>query len=127
MQMRRCCAVICTVLTVVLVAGCSSLTQLIATPTPLPQVLLIGTWQRTTPRSMGPFSVLLPDQIEFLQDGTWLVPGSGVLNGKYTILDQRRLKVEGFNIVYTPNFTVTSSGDLSLEDSGVTVQFTKSK
>ena len=127
MMIRKRTVVVCAMLSVMLITGCSSLSQLFATPTPTPQALLIGRWQRTTPRSLDPFSVLLPDKIEFLQDGTWLVPGTGVINGKYAVLEPHRLKLEGFSIVYTPNFTVTTSGNLWLEDGGVTVQYTRSK
>ncbi len=91
MWMRRRYTAVCAVLTVMLLIGCGGLSQLIATPT-TPQVL---------------------------QDGTLLVPGSGILNGKYAILDPRRLKIEGF--------TVTVAGDPALEESGVTVAFVKSR
>jgi hypothetical protein len=114
-------------LAALLTLGCNSVTELIATSTPTPQALLIGKWNRTSSRDVNAFSVLLPDQIEFLQDGTWLVPGSGVLNGKYTVLEPHRMKLEGFSIIYTPSFTVTMQGDLTIEDSGIAVEYSKLK
>ncbi len=106
--------------------GCQQIQNIITTPTPQPQVLIVGVWQRTTPRGLNAFSTLMPDQIEFLKDGTWLVPGSGILNGKYMVLDAKRLKLEGLNVVFIPNFTVSATS-LILQDGDTVVSYSKSQ
>ena len=122
-NIRRLIVITGAILVMAATAGCQQIQNIIATPTPTPQSLIIGVWQRTTARATSAFSIAMPDQVEFLPDGSWVVPGSGILNGKYAILDARRIKLEGFSLIFTPNFTITTGGALSFEDNGTIVAY----
>jgi hypothetical protein len=111
-----------------LLTGCAPLSALLATPTPVPtpRDLIVGKWERVTARKISPpFSAVMPDQIEFLKDGTWVVPGTAVVNGKYSFLEPARIKVEGsIGIVFMPAVSITpSGGSMVLTEVGEPVEY----
>ncbi len=115
------------VLASTVLAGCDALSAVVSppTPTPAPAQLIVGRWERVTARKLTPpISALLPDQVEFLKDGTWVVPGSGVINGRYAFLDPGRVKLEGLGVVFTPGVSFTPSGaSMVLDEGGEKVEF----
>lgn len=111
-----------------MLSGCDALSAALATPTPVPTArqLIVGRWERVTARKpTPPFALLMPDSLEFLADGSWVVPGSGFLNGKYSFQEASKIKIEGFSaVVFTPEVTITpSGGSMVLSEAGERVEY----
>ncbi len=96
-------------------AGCGS-----------PKSAILGTWERVTPAE-DLFSFLSwASQIEFLEDGTFVLPQFMNLSGKYSFPQSDRIQFEISNGSITYKFTL--SGDkLMFEEKGKTIEYKRLK
>jgi hypothetical protein len=87
---------------------------------------IVGTWQRVTP-SDNLFSFFTwADQIEFLKDGTFVLPGFNNTSGTYSFPENGRIKLEGPSGAVTYKFSL--SGDkLIFEEDGQTIEYQRVK
>lgn len=96
------------------------------TPTPSTELLLHGRWERVTPRNLTiPISAVLPDHLEFLEDGTWIA--SSMINGKYTLLEGERIRFEGMPISLILGFTISNNALTLNDDRFNAVSYRRSK
>lgn len=86
---------------------------------------IVGTWQRVTP--VDTFSFLaLSDQIEFLKDGTFILPNFNNASGTYSFPESDRIKFEGPYGAATYRFSV-SDDKLIFEENGQMIEYQRLK
>jgi hypothetical protein len=88
---------------------------------------LYGTWERTTPGDQLGWSIFaLADRIEFLKDGTFVIPTANNASGTYSFPEDGRIKFEGQYGAAVYKFTL--SGDtLIFYDDGKQVEYKRIK
>jgi hypothetical protein len=89
------------------------------------QSAVSGTWHRATPREQILGSLFaLGDQIQFLNDGTFDLPGS--MSGKYSFPQSDQIQLQTVAGSFTYGFHL--SGDtLTFDDKGKTIDYTRVK
>ncbi len=90
------------------------------------QSAIVGTWERVTPADQVPISFWGMEQIEFLSDGTFVLPEFNNLSGKYSFPESDRIRLETTEVSFTYKFTL--SGDrLVFDDGETTVEYKRIK
>jgi hypothetical protein len=84
---------------------------------------LVDTWQRTTTPKNTDFSFFsVAERIEFLKDGTFVVPSLDNASGSYSFPEKGRIKLEGSYGSAVYNFT-QSKNTLIFEVDGEMVEY----
>ena len=82
---------------------------------------LIGTWERITSEDKAGLFFAFAEQIEFLKDGTFILPKYMNQSGKYSFPENDRIKFEGssdaavYKFALSGNSLVFQEGDQSIE------------
>ncbi|WP_423222333.1 hypothetical protein [Candidatus Amarolinea aalborgensis] len=90
-------------------------------PEPSGSQSLIGTWERITSEDKAGLFFAFAERIEFLKDGTFVLPRSMNQSGKYSFLESDRIKFEGssgaavYKFALSGNSLVFQEGDQSIE------------
>jgi hypothetical protein len=83
---------------------------------------LVGTWNRLTPEDKAGLFFAFAEQIEFLKDGTFVLPRFMNQSGKYSFPENNRIKFEGASGVAVYKFTL--SGDtLVFQEGDQTIEY----
>jgi len=84
--------------------------------------MLIGSWNRVTPEEKAGLFFAFAEQIEFLKDGTFVLPKFMNQSGKYSFPENNRIKFEGASGVAVYKFTL--SGDtLAFQEGDQTIEY----
>lgn len=90
------------------------------------QSAIVGTWDRVTPQAQSTLNFMFMEQIEFLSNGTFVLPKFNNMSGKYSFPESDRIKIETSNGSWTYKFTL--SGDrLVFDDGGKTIEYRRIK
>ena len=91
------------------------------------QSAIVGTWERVTSDTTVGFSFFgFAKQIEFLKDGTFVIPTFNNQSGKYSFPESDRIKFEGSAGSAVYKFTISGS-TLTFEESGKIVEYRRIK